>query len=458
MNKTIRELTVATKGQLILGDPKAVGNGVCIDSRNLQVGQVFFALKGERVDGHDFALSVCRQGAAAVVVSNLSWLKGAEASLTAAVVRVAEVPEALRNFGKSFRNGFKGPVVAITGSNGKTTTKQMVASILKTTGPGLATKGNYNSQIGLPVVLADLKTDDRWMALEMGDSAPGQISVLADIAQPTVGIVTSIGPEHMQSFGSMKHVVESKWELMEALPTDGSAILPWAEASLQPYIRSYKKKIVFFGEDPACPVRASAIVSGEKMNFLLHISGRSAKVNLALPGRFNVRNALAAAAAGWVLGLPLEKIVEGLEKFEPAKMRMEMTHHSSGAVLLNDAYNANPASMIESVRTLVETYPAKRRIVVMGSMLELGEESEKFHFHVGTEVGRFTLEKVFLVGKETKQITEGAVSVGAPASKFTMMNSSDEVGEALSKLLKPDVVVLFKGSRGMQLEKILEKI
>lgn len=457
MNVSVKDLTKIMKGQLILGNPRAMVTGASVDTRKLKSGSLFYALKGEKVDGHQFAFSACQQGAIGVVVSDLGWLTQ-DMSLNAAVIRVSDPLEGLRLTGQFLRNMFRGPVVGITGSNGKTTTKQMLAGILRRTGTGLWTQGNYNSQIGLPLVLSEVKDEDKWMVLEMGASAPGNIASLAEVARPTVGIITSIGPAHLASFGSIDRIAETKWELMESLPNDGTAVVPWAEPHLEKWIRVFKKKIVYFGENPACPVRAMAIQTGEKIQFRLQIGSNNATVRLPLPGTHNVMNALAAAAAAWVLGTSMDDIVAGLESFEPPQMRMEVLKHSSGAVFINDAYNANPASMAQALRSLMEAYPSSKRVFVMGSMLELGPDSDKYHFHLGTELGRTSLDRVVLVGNETKQAREGALSVGAPASKFIWAESHDKAADALKPFLKSDAVILFKGSRGVKLEEIIQRL
>jgi len=457
MKIAIRDITRAVGGQLILGDPMAMVEGISVDSRQIARDSLFVAIKGERVDGHDFALSAWRQGAAGLLVSRLDWLQG-EAKVSCVVIRVNDTLEAMKSFGGLIRGRFTGPVVGITGSNGKTTTKQMVTGVLKTRDNGLSTSGNYNSQIGLPIVLSQLSSDDKWMVLEMGASAPGHIANLCDVARPTVGIITSIGPAHLATFGSLKRIAETKWELMDSLPDDGAAIVPWGEPLLDPHVRAYKKRIVFIGEDQSCPVRASQIEVGERVRFRLHIGSDSEMVNLPLPGRCNVVNALAAAAAGWVLKYPMTDIVRGLEGFEPPRMRMEVTRLPSGAVIVNDAYNANPASMAHAVSSLIESYPDRKRILVIGSMLELGDDSDRYHFHLGTEVGRCPVDKVFMLGAEMRQALEGAVSVGAPAGRFVFSESHEEVAQELRGMLGPDAVVLFKGSRGMKLEKIIEAV
>jgi UDP-N-acetylmuramyl pentapeptide synthase len=197
---------------------------------------------------------------------------------------------------------------------------------------------------------------------------------------------------------------------------------------------------------------------GEKMKFMLHVGSRSGKVSLPVGGRFNVMNALAASAAAWVLGVSFEDIVQGLESFQPMQMRMELRMHPTGALLINDAYNANPVSVIHSVRSMVETYHDKKRILVLGTMLELGEQSEAMHFNTGSELGRFGLHQVYLIGPDTGKVKEGALAVGAPDDKFIQVRDKLELLNRLSSILDGNTVVLFKGSRGIHLEETVHEL
>jgi UDP-N-acetylmuramoyl-tripeptide--D-alanyl-D-alanine ligase len=457
MKLMIRELVKILKGEIILGDPKTVAQRAVVDSRAIQPGDLFFALKGERTDGHNFAMAVLGSNAAGVVVSHLNWLNQRK-PVSSAVVQVEDVSQALKSLGQYLRREFHGPVVGITGSNGKTTTKQMVTSVMAALGPGLSTQGNLNSQIGLPMMISLLSDQHKWMVLEMGASEPGNISSLCEIAKPKIAVITSVGPAHLKTFGSLQKIAASKWEIMDALPFDGTGIIPWGEPLLEPHIRSFSKKIIYFGEDSSCPVRASRIEVGSQARFKLHLGGESTDVQLPVGGRFNVMNALAAAAVGWVLERPIGEIASALEKFEPPHMRMEQIIHTSGALLINDAYNANPASMIQSARSVVESFPDKSKVFVLGSMLELGEDSERMHFHLGAELAKFPLEQVILFGEEAQKMAEGATAAGAAAKKFETSQSPEEVATKLKKYLRPNTVILFKGSRGMQLEKIIGEI
>jgi len=454
MELTVKEVTGVLKGQLILGDPMAKLTRASCDSRQVKKGDLFFSLEGQHRDGHDFAAVACGEGAGGVVVSHLNWMSHIP-NLTSAVIRVQEPMKALQSLASRLRNGFHGPVVGITGSNGKTTTKQMIKEILSSLGPGLATRGNFNSQVGLPLILSELSKDHKWMALEMGASEPGHITQLANMARPLLGVLTSIGPAHLATFGSMDKLVETKWELMDSLPGDGCAVLPWGIPDLDAHIRAFKKKIIFFGENTSCPVRASAIEVGRNIKFRLHIGSQSSTVKLPVTGRINVSNALASAAAAWALDCSLEDIVAGLERFKPLEMRMEWIDHPSGAVIINDAYNANPSSLLEAMRSFAETFPTHKRVLVMGSMLELGTESDKWHFHVGSELGRFHLEQVFLIGEETQNVLSGAQSVGARKNSFQIFSNTEDLAESLKPYLKSGTAVLLKGSRGTGLENIL---
>jgi len=281
MKLTLRELIHVLKGQLILGDPRSVAQRAVVDSRLVESGDLFFALPGEKTDGHNFAFAACHLGAAAVVVSRINWI-GANQHFSTAVILVEDPLTALKALAQHLRQNFKGPVIGITGSNGKTTTKQMMASVMSAKGNGLATKGNLNSQIGLPLVISELNGDHGWLVLEMGASEPGHIASLAEIARPTVGILTSIGAAHLKTFGSLQKVAESKWELLESLPADGCGIVPWGEPTLEPLIRTFSKRLVFFGEDSSCPVRATAVEMRETPRFTLLIGTQSAKVSLPM--------------------------------------------------------------------------------------------------------------------------------------------------------------------------------
>jgi UDP-N-acetylmuramoyl-tripeptide--D-alanyl-D-alanine ligase len=303
-----------------------------------------------------------------------------------------------------------------------------------------------------------LAEDHSWIVLELGASEPGHILKLAEIAHPKIGVITSIGPAHLASFGSVAMIAQSKWELMESLPSDGMAVVPWGEPTLEPLIRSFTKRLVFFGEDSSCAVRASAIESKDDTRFILHIGSMSAKVQLPVPGRFNVKNALASAAVGWLLGISVDRIAEGLRSFVPPPMRMQTIKHSSGAIFVNDAYNANPASMVQSIWSFMENYSDKERVVVLGSMAELGEESPKLHFHIGTEVGKCTINKIFLFGEETKMVLDGLMAVGRNQRDIVHTNKIEELIEQVRKQLKPNVAILFKGSRVMQLERVIEAL
>ncbi|MFN0117760.1 MAG: UDP-N-acetylmuramoyl-tripeptide--D-alanyl-D-alanine ligase [Elusimicrobiota bacterium] len=455
MKILLRDIIKATKGQLILGDPMVSAEGFCVDSRLVKPGEIFFALSGQNKDGHGFVQEVFRKGASAVIVSQLDWLAKDSKGITN-VIQVKSPLEALQKTANFIRSQFLGPVVGITGSNGKTTTKQMLGSILAKNNPGLLTQGNYNSQIGLPIVLSHLLPEHQWIVLEMGASSKGNIAALCEMGQPKVGIITSIGPAHLETFGSIQGIAAAKWELIDSLPVDGCAVLPWGEAHLDPFIRSYKNKIIFFGEDSSCAVKASSIETGEQISFMLHLGSRSYPITLPLSGRFNVKNAMAAAAAAWALNTPVEKIVEGLTSFQAPPMRMQVLSHSSGAVIINDAYNANPASMAESIKSLMESYPNKKKYLIVGSMLELGVDSERFHFHLGNELGRMNLEKIFLVGELTNKVFEGAESVGSLNGKFYQGKTFSDIAELLTRDLDSNSVVLLKGSRSNKLEKIID--
>jgi UDP-N-acetylmuramoyl-tripeptide--D-alanyl-D-alanine ligase len=294
------------------------------------------------------------------------------------------------------------------------------------------------------------------MVLEMGASAKGNIATLCSIARPSVGIITSIGPAHVETFGSVEKIASAKWELIDALPPEGWAVLPAEQPELAALIQKHRGQRLLFGEGAACDVRASQIEMGERVRFVLHIRKEESPVQLPVSGRFNVRNALAAAAGAWAVGTPMENIVRGLERFDPPPMRMQVLRHPSGAIFINDAYNANPASMVQAARAVVETYPHKQTILVSGSMLELGTESSRLHHEVGAQLGKINIKRIYFYGPESAPALEGARSTAVDPSAVDRVTDFQMLRDMIRPWLGPETVVLFKGSRSMKLEQAIQ--
>ena len=456
LNLSLADLTRIVQGVLLQGGPRQVLESVSIDTRTLESGQFFIALKGERTDGHLHLQAAHREGAGGFIVSQDRIPDPIKDHPETAVILVKDTLKALQDLAQSHRIRYDVPVAAVTGSNGKTTTKEMLASILRQRGEVLATPGNFNNQIGLPLTLLELDSRHKTCVLEMGASQLGQIHRLCEIARPLYGIITNIGRAHLESFGSLSNVARAKWELVQHLPAEGHGVVPAEEIALNPFRNTARCRLTLFGETAGPDVGAQDIEEEEGLEFTLILGSERGRVRLPIPGRFNVFNALAASACAWRMGAGFENIRMGLESFSPAPMRMSIVRHPSGAILVNDAYNANPDSMRASLESFCRQFKGGERIAVLGGMLELGPEGPELHRALGEFMAGLPLTEVHLLGPESKPIYEGALKAGVKSLFFH--ESIDPIRQALASRLHSGVAVLFKASRGIHLEDLIREL
>ncbi len=432
--------------------------GVSIDSRRIKEGELFVAIKGDRFDGHDFVPEVMKKGAwGAVVDRSMLETQFAKFSGLSNIIPVEDTLRALQEISFLHRKKFSLPMVGITGSNGKTTTKEMTAGILQQQGPVLKNEGNLNNHIGVPLTLMKLQKDHRAAVIEMGMSARGEIDLLARLVNPDVGVITNIGPAHLEFLGSLDGVAEAKAELLGNIRDGGAAVLNADD----PYFETFKKKwsgrVLSFGIEQRADVKASAIRQEKDLtDFTLEAEGRQVKVRLRAVGRHNIYNALAAAAAAIAVGMPLESIQHGLDDFSPVAMRSELKV-IKGRTVLADYYNANPGSVQAALETLVTLRPGARSVAVLGDMLELGPSSVEEHRAIGRIAARLGVEVLITVGPLAKLMLEGARGAGMPNKRLFAAGSHAEAAARLAKESKNGDAVLIKGSRGMKMEKILEE-
>ena len=414
---------------------------VVTDTRAVQPGDLFVALKGERFDAHDFVAEAAAKGAVAALVSS-------QVSAPIAQLVVPDTLIGLQQLATSWRADFDLPVIGVTGSNGKTTTKQLLAALFAARGPVLATEGNLNNHIGVPLTLLKLRAEHCTAVVEMGASNAGEIALLAGLAAPSVGVITQAGDAHLEGFGSREGVAHAKGELFSAL-RDGVAIINVDDA----YAGLWKKlaannRIVSFGFAVHAEVRAEDLLSTAEGNrFTLLTPDGSATVNLSLPGRHNIANALAAAAAGHALGLGVAAIAEGLQKVERPKGRVVLHTTSNGARLIDDTYNANPTSLAAAMALLAKE-PGER-VLVLGDMAELGPAADALHARAGIEAKALGLNALLTLGPRS---ANAAKSFGIGGKAFTAL---DELIEALKPQLKAHTTVLVKGSRSAGMERVV---
>jgi UDP-N-acetylmuramoyl-tripeptide--D-alanyl-D-alanine ligase len=436
------EMLQATGGRLLSGSPMPV-EGISIDSRNAGEKDFFVALKGERFDGHDFVGEALAKCAGAVVS-----IPPVSPPSRKIILHVENTLKALQGVAHHIRKKFAPRVLAITGTNGKTTTKEMSASILSRRHRVHKNTGNLNNQVGLPLSLLDLEQDHEVAVLEMGASAPGDIRELCGIAAPDLGVLTNIGLAHIEGFKDIGAVRQAKMELLESV---GSAAVNADDEFLMEGLSSYKGELLSFGMREDADVRAAGVdLRRRGSGFDLHALGESIHVGLKVSGAFNVYNALAAATAGLLFGMPLDAIRDGLEEFKGVPMRLEVKGFGGGTVI-SDVYNANPASMEEALKELLRLRD-RRAVAVLGDMLELGSYSDAAHRRLGRWMSRFPIDILIAVGEEMRVAADEFEGLGGRAIRA---GDADEAGRLLRDHFREGDTVLIKGSRSMKMENVL---
>lgn len=449
----------AKEAAIILG-AKIRGNGtfeaISTDSRKIKENSLFFALKGENFDGHDFVADALAKGANGAVVSwvNQEWrLKEGQFLLL-----VEDTLEALMNFAAAHRARFKLPVIAVTGSVGKTTTKDLIHAVLAQKWSVLRSEQNFNNEIGLSLTLLNLKKEHQAAVVEMGMRGEGQIRRLCEIAQPNIGVLTAITSAHYELLGSLEAIARAKAELLESLPTDGLALVNGENEWCLKVAQKSKAPVWFYGIEGNQTIRALAINSlkDKGISFKVKFGKNENTFFLPLLGLHNVRNALAAIGVGYYFGFSAAEIQAGLEKAKISEMRLAKVKGLNGSLLLNDTYNAHPESVKSALDTLAEL-PARRHGVVLGDMLELGSLALKAHREIGSYAAQKGFDYLVAVGEMAPFIAEAA----RKANKKMTIKEFREKEEALSFLqneIKKGDAVLFKASRKMHLEDIVEAL
>ncbi|MDP2233482.1 MAG: UDP-N-acetylmuramoyl-tripeptide--D-alanyl-D-alanine ligase [Actinomycetota bacterium] len=461
---SVEKFVQITGAELLAGPSSAIVNGLAIDTRDLTPGGVFVAFPGEHADGHAFLDEALMHGARALVVTNpaadVAPIFARAAERDAAVLRVNDALATVQALAAYHRSRLNCPVVGVTGSTGKTTTKDFLASVLGRTARVICTQGNRNNELGVPLTIFDAGPNTEILIVEMGMRGTGQIAALCEIAKPTIGLVTNIGMSHVELLGSPERVAEAKAELVSAVPASGAVFLNGDDVYSDRLAAQAVAPVTYYGLNVNCDICAGDIEldAESRASFALATAGESIDVTLPVPGRHNVYNALAAAAVALYLETPLAVIADGLASAEVSAMRMEMFTVASGITIINDAYNANPVSMRAAIETLVDHEAVGKRIAVLGDMAELGSLSELAHFRIGEEVARLGIDVLVTVGDRAKRIADGAKADGMDPAAIRPCVSAEEASEVLDDVLAPGDVVLVKASRVMGLERVVEGI
>lgn len=417
-------------------------------------GGLFLALRGSRTDGHDYLSGAATAGAAAALVTRTRVDEFLALSTTMTLLAVDNVEGALWALALNRRQAFSGPVVAITGSVGKTTTKTMVGLLLgHHLGSGCMTRGNQNNLLGAPMTLVRLNPEDRFLVVELGSNAPGEIPRLAELAQPSIAVVTAVGAAHLEGFGTLAGVLKEKASLARAVGPDGVAVFSSRRELLVDDATAWSARVLSYGGRPEDDVRVTAAHSGGLAAGTLVVDGVAHALTLPVPGAFNLDNAGAAILVARELGLPVARAVELLRDFVPESMRMEW-RRQGGFNFLVDAYNANPESVGAVLETLAQMSGA-RRIAILGSMLELGKDAASWHGKIGALAAALALDHVIFVGEFAPDYLAGARSV-AEDGRCAAVADHAAAAQLLRSLDAQGAFVLLKGSRGSRMEKILD--
>ena len=460
---TLDQIARATGGRL-LGNPATVVSGdVVTDSRRVQPGSLFVALRGARVDGHEYLAAAAEAGAVAALVTR------EVATAPIAQIEVADTTTALgalaRHVLATLRDQARPPlVVAVTGSVGKTSTKDLLAALLEHTGPVIAPRGSYNNEVGLPLTVLRAGTDTAVLVLEMGADAPGNLTYLTSIAQPDLAVVLAVGRAHLGGFGDLDAVARAKSELVQNLRPEGTALLNADDARVAAMTRVVSgARTVLFGRDPRAEVRATDVSTDAqgRARFTMHLDGRPWPVQLALYGEHQVTNALAAAAVAHQVGVAPEQIVTGLgSAFARSPHRMDVHRTGSGITIIDDAYNANPDSMRAALRALrqLSRTTGGRAVAVLGPMRELGPDSTAEHEGVGGFAATLGIDRLVAVEGEARPLATGALAAGMARSAVDRASGVPEAVAMLRRYLRAEDVVLVKASNGEQLWRVAEAL
>jgi UDP-N-acetylmuramoyl-tripeptide--D-alanyl-D-alanine ligase len=462
MRWTIAQVAGAVGARTGAGlDPVARLAGVSIDSRTLHAGELFIAIHGPRHDGHDHVAGAMERGALAAMVAEEQAGRYTDAVRARCLV-VADTFVGLKQFARAVRQAWGGKIAGVTGSVGKTTTKEILAALLGARFRILKSEGNFNNEYGLPLTLFHLDETHQAAVLEMGMSRRGELLRLAEIARPDVGVVTRVAPAHLEFFASVEEIALAKRELIEGLNgRESVAVLNADDPLVTTFALHAPGRILTYGIANAADFRAEEIENRGALGstFVVVQGGRRVRLELALAGRHVISNALAALAAASVWGIGAAEAQEVLRNLHAPAMRGELLRFSNGAALINDSYNSSPAALQAMISVLAATPDYRRRILASGEMRELGQTSPQLHREAGAFAAKTgQIDWVIGVAGDAAQIVEGAIAAGLPKSQTKFFPSSDEAAKFLTEFVVPGDLLLVKGSRGVRMERVVEEL
>jgi UDP-N-acetylmuramoyl-tripeptide--D-alanyl-D-alanine ligase len=450
----ISEILKATKGKLIKGDENDLVKNITIDTRKLNLGDLFIAIKGKLHDGHSFINEALQKGVKTIITED-SKLES-ETWKTINIIQVQNTTKALGNLAQHYRKRYKPIVVAITGSNGKTTTKEMAAQILARNYRIVVAPASFNNDIGVPLTILQINKETEVLILEMEMNEIGGIKSLCEIALPDIGLITNIGDTHLQFLFTRKGVIQEKSELLDAIAKKGTAILNADDPSVMEMWQGYKfKQYITFSIEKSSDMYASKIINHHENGTEFLLCGKYL-TKLRVPGVYNIYNFLGAASIARLLDCKFEDIIAGIDDFKPAPMRMEQIN-IDGIEIINDAFNANPQSMLAALDSFASFICTGKKIAILGDMLELGQKSTELHRALGEKLPP-SINILITVGEQAKFIASGAINAGKKSEDIITCKDHQEAYNKLVDILKNGDKILVKGSRLMKLEEIITKL
>ncbi|MBU1932944.1 MAG: UDP-N-acetylmuramoyl-tripeptide--D-alanyl-D-alanine ligase [Candidatus Omnitrophica bacterium] len=451
---TVKDILISTGGTMLSGEEKDILVGVSTDTRRLKPGELFVAIKGDRFNGHNFILDAVSKGAGGALVQDGCITNSNFDMRGVSFISVPDSIKALGDIARFHKARFSIPLIGITGSNGKTTTKEMTSAILARKLNVLKNFGTENNHIGVPLTLMRLKPEHKLIVLEMGANHLGEIRRLSEIAMPSMAVITNIGPSHLDHLKDLETVLKAKSEILESLSGEGAQVVINGDDETLSGLKT-DLKVVRFGLNKEFDFYADKVnLEPDGINFRLN--GKW-DIEIGLVGRHNIYNALAAIAASWGFGVSIEDVKDALKEFRVPNMRMEVKRLRDIRII-NDTYNSNPLSMRQAIESLKDMTTKGRKILVAGDMLELGTLSGRFHHLVGRQAAESGIDLIVAVGKLAEHIAKGAQEAGMSDKKIKMCNLTKEACAAVLQLIKKGDTILVKGSRAMKMEQIVTEL
>ncbi len=448
------EIAARVAGRIVQGNPSSLFEAFNIDSRLTRPGELFFAILAER-DGHEFIPDAVRRGARGAVISrDIEPING-----SFALISVSDTVAALQALAQSVLKEHHPQVIGITGSIGKTTTKEFTAGLLSRRFRVLKSEKNFNNRLGLPLSLLKFRPDQEIAVLEMGTSGPGEILALTRMAPPDIAVITNISPVHLEFFHTLEAIAQAKKEILDGAKPDGTAVLNGDDDRVKEIGRDWKGRKITFGFSPDCDIQASAVrlLGTDGLAFELRVEEKTAEVRLPFFYEDIISDLLAAVGASHALSLPFDDIIESIPHLSPSPGRGRLIRLGDGLQLVDDSYNSSPKALRAALKGLA-FLPAKRRIAVLGDMLELGPEEIAFHKQAGEQVVEYGWDVLWTIGPLARHTAESAKAAGLPAAQVQVFTTSEEAAARISSFVLPGDLILVKGSRGIRTERLVERL